>query len=124
MTDERDVPRWVRVLSGLGVSREQRERYARLAIDDRGHGYDEFGAHREGATIAHLATNFLYEKWFRVESRGHEHIPASGPVIIAANHSGTLPFDAMMLYADLLRRTEPPRLPRAVADGFVAGLPW
>ncbi len=69
-------------------------------------------------------TNFLYERWFRVISRGHENIPASGPVIIAANHSGTLPFDAGMVYADLLRRTDPPRLPRAIADSFVAGLPW
>lgn len=114
----------MKVLTGFGVDRRERERYARLAIDDRGHGYDDFGAHQAGAAIAHLATDFLYEKWFRVESRGHAHIPATGPVIIAANHSGTLPFDAMMIYADLLRRTEPPRLPRAVADSFVAGLPW
>lgn len=106
------------------MSAKTRARYGELPIDDRGHGYDAFGAHRDGAAIGHATTEFLYRYWFRVKSIGHAHIPAKGPVIVAANHSGTLPFDAMMVYADLLRRTDPPRLPRAVADSFVAGLPW
>ena len=93
-------------------------------LAEESHGYDVFGAHADGASFAHFVTSFLYDRWFRVQSDGHENIPASGPVIVAANHSGTLPFDAMMLYADLLRRTDPPRLPRVVADSFVAGLPF
>lgn len=92
--------------------------------DDLSHGYDVFGAHPDGAAIAHILTRFLYERWFRVQSVGHAHIPCEGPVIVAANHSGTLPFDAMMIYADLLRWTDPPRLPRVVTDSFVAGLPF
>lgn len=122
--DDRDVPQWMRLLTELAVRGGRRERYARLALADAGHGYDVFGAHRAGAAFADIATGPLYEHYFRVESRGHEHIPSQGPVIVAANHSGTLPFDAMMIYADLLRRTDPPRLPRAIADTFVAALPW
>ncbi len=122
--DDRDVPGWVRLLTELAVPRTRRERYARLSLADAGHGYDVFGAHREGAALADLMTGPLYEHYFRVDSRGHEYIPGSGPVIVAANHSGTLPFDAMMIYADLLRRTDPPRLPRAIADTFVAAMPW
>lgn len=121
--DTRDTPGWVRFLTRVGVPKAQRRRFETL-LEEYHHGYDSFGAHREGAAFAHAFTNFLYERWFRVLSQGHENIPASGPVIIAANHSGTLPFDAMMIYADLLRRTDPPRLPRAIADSFVAGLPW
>ncbi|KAB7746456.1 glycerol acyltransferase [Nostocoides sp. F2B08] len=38
----------------------------------------------------------LYEKWFRVEVRGIENIPASGGALIVANHSGTVPVDGLM----------------------------
>ena len=102
----------------------QRERLDALRFDDLGQGWDTFGASREGAALADVLLRVLYESWFRVESRGAEHVPAEGPVIVAANHSGTLPFDAAMLYLDLLRQTDPPRLPRAIADRFVPALPF
>lgn len=38
----------------------------------------------------------LYQHWFRVEVRGAENIPADGGALIVANHSGTLPLDALM----------------------------
>ncbi|MGI9092250.1 MAG: lysophospholipid acyltransferase family protein [Mycobacteriales bacterium] len=38
----------------------------------------------------------LYEKWFRVEVRGIENIPASGGALVVANHSGTIALDALM----------------------------
>ncbi len=39
----------------------------------------------------------LYRTWFRVRMRGLEHIPAAGPALVVANHSGVLPLDAIML---------------------------
>ena len=39
----------------------------------------------------------LYRTWFRVRMRGLEHIPAVGPALVVANHSGVLPLDAIML---------------------------
>ncbi|HSA50508.1 MAG TPA: lysophospholipid acyltransferase family protein [Yinghuangia sp.] len=38
----------------------------------------------------------LYDKYFRVEVRGLEHVPDEGGALIVANHSGTLPLDALM----------------------------
>jgi len=38
----------------------------------------------------------LAEKWFRIEVRGIEHIPAEGGALLVANHSGTVPLDALM----------------------------
>lgn len=38
----------------------------------------------------------LYHKWFRVETIGIEHVPAKGGALLVANHSGTLPLDALM----------------------------
>src|SRR6202000_1908375 len=37
----------------------------------------------------------LYQKWFRVDVLGAHHLPTTGGALIVANHSGTLPLDAM-----------------------------
>ncbi len=38
----------------------------------------------------------LYDKWFRVETRGLDNVPDVGGALIVANHSGTIPIDAIM----------------------------
>ena len=38
----------------------------------------------------------LYERWFRVEVRGLDHVPAAGGALVVANHSGTIALDALM----------------------------
>lgn len=39
----------------------------------------------------------VYDKYFRVEVKGIENIPADGGALIVANHSGTLPWDGLMM---------------------------
>lgn len=93
-------------------------------MPDAGHGFDAFGLNRQWVDFGVGLMRGMYDYWFRVKSYGHAHIPASGPVIVAANHSGTLPFDAMMLWADIVQKSEPLRVPRIVADHFVPNLPF
>ncbi len=50
----------------------------------------------------------LYEKWFRVEAIGMHNVPARGGALIVANHSGTLPLDALMT-AFAVRNDHPAR---------------
>ena len=38
----------------------------------------------------------LYEKWFRVETRGIENVPSEGGALVVANHSGTIALDSVM----------------------------
>ncbi|MQA13667.1 MAG: hypothetical protein GEV09_05690 [Pseudonocardiaceae bacterium] len=38
----------------------------------------------------------LYRTWFRVEAIGMRHVPDAGGALVVANHSGTLPLDALM----------------------------
>ena len=38
----------------------------------------------------------LYDKWFRVETRGLDNVPDTGGALVVANHSGTIPVDALM----------------------------
>ena len=40
---------------------------------------------------------FLYERYWRVEVTGAEHLPADGAALLVANHSGAIPFDGAML---------------------------
>ncbi len=101
----------------------ERVRLEEVRIADAGHGFDPFGLNIDGVALGLTVTRFLYERWFRVESRGIEHVPRAGGAILAANHSGTLPFDAAMIWADVARRTDPPRVVRPVMDHFVGELP-
>ena len=100
------------------------ERLESLHFADLGHGYDAFGAHRDWVRVSLALTRWLYDTYFRVTSRGAEHIPESGAAILASNHSGTIPIDGTMLYCDVVSQTNPPRLPRPVADVFVPKLPF
>jgi 1-acyl-sn-glycerol-3-phosphate acyltransferase len=58
---------------------------------------DEFGFDRE-ITEEFLLTALkpLAEKWFRIEVKGAENIPATGGALLVSNHSGTVPVDALM----------------------------
>jgi 1-acyl-sn-glycerol-3-phosphate acyltransferase len=100
-------------------------RLARQApFHDAGHGYDVFGLHPPTLAAAVRAGAPLCDWYFRVESQGIEHVPAAGAAILVANHGGVLPVDAAVMCMDVLRRTEPPRIPRAIADHFVPRLPF
>jgi 1-acyl-sn-glycerol-3-phosphate acyltransferase len=100
-----------------------RARIGAAPFFDEGYGFDVFGLHPPALARAVALGGFVYERYFRVDSAGAERIPATGPVILVANHGGALPVDAAMLCLDVLRRTDPPRIPRAVADHFVPRLP-
>ncbi len=101
----------------------ERERLKGLVFADAGHGYDPFGLHPDFVAFGEALTAPLYDRYFRVESSGHEHIPASGAAVLAANHSGAVPFDSAMIWTDVVRHTNPPRVPRPVADHFVPMIP-
>ncbi len=91
---------------------------------DAGHGYDAFGLHPPSLARAIALARPIYQHYFRVSSHGARHVPPSGPAIVVANHSGALPMDSAMLCLDLLLHTDPPRIPRAIADRFLPLLPF
>lgn len=58
---------------------------------------DEFGFDPDLTdNVLLAAARPLYSSWFRVEARGLAHVPDSGSALVVANHSGTLPLDAVM----------------------------
>ena len=117
------LPSLARLIANAMLPEAERERLKRLLYADAGHGYDAFGLHPDYIAFGEVLTAPLYDKYFRVRSRGHEHIPQRGAAVLAVNHSGAIPVDGMMVWADVLRHTEPPRVARAVADHFVPMIP-
>jgi 1-acyl-sn-glycerol-3-phosphate acyltransferase len=66
--------------------------------------HDPFDADWARSIMA-TAIEPLLRLWFRAEIVGAEHIPGTGPVILAANHSGNaFPYDAIALDALLWSR--------------------
>jgi 1-acyl-sn-glycerol-3-phosphate acyltransferase len=58
---------------------------------------DEFGFDVELTERFLLAAvRPLADKWFRVEVRGADNIPADGGALVVSNHSGTVPMDGLM----------------------------
>ena len=86
--------------------------------------YDRFGFSPDAIKKAFPVFHALYRVYFRVRSEGHENIPTEGPVVLAANHGGLLPFDAAMGIVDITLNTDPPRLVRSIVDRWAGGLPW
>jgi len=86
--------------------------------------YDVFGFSPDTLRRSFPYLRALYRYYFRVESRGHEHLPPTGPAILAANHGGLFPFDAAMTVIDVALHSDPPRLARSVVDRWAGGLPF
>jgi 1-acyl-sn-glycerol-3-phosphate acyltransferase len=85
---------------------------------------DEFGFDPElNAAVFMPAALALYRQWFRVRMRGLEHVPAGGPALVVANHSGVLPLDAIMLQAGLFADHPAHRNLRLLGADLVYALP-
>ncbi|MBS1106604.1 MAG: phospholipid/glycerol acyltransferase [Deltaproteobacteria bacterium] len=87
-------------------------------------GWDRFGLSRSALAQAFPFFYALYKLYFRVQSADHAKIPSTGPIVLAANHGGLLPFDGAMAVLDVLLHTEPPRLPRAIVERWAGTLPF
>lgn len=85
---------------------------------------DSFGLDREYRAAWGPAMRFLFERYWRVEVSGIEHVPATGPALVVANHSGAGPADAFMLAVALDLRHPARRCLRVLYDKFVDVLPW
>ncbi len=87
-------------------------------------GYDPWGFNVDANKITAALFRPIYEKYFRVEVHGIDNVPAEGPVLIIANHSGQLPIDGLLIGYALGTREKQPRLPRAMIERFFPTVPY
>ncbi|MCC5480101.1 lysophospholipid acyltransferase family protein [Streptomyces sp. NPDC059680] len=104
-----------RVAAGLAFLRR------RLTGD---YGVDDFGYDEELTDQVLMSLlRPVYEKYFRVEVKGIENIPAKGGALIVANHSGTLPLDGLMMQVAVHDHHPADRHLRLLAADLVFVLP-
>jgi len=124
MTDAgrlRDALRaWTFELGGPGTQ----ERLEKLTPPANEFGVDPYGFDADFTVAALAPLVWLYRKYFRVRTTGLEKVPGEGRVLLVANHSGQLPFDAAMLGVSLLVDKDPPRAARALVEKWVPRLPF
>jgi 1-acyl-sn-glycerol-3-phosphate acyltransferase len=85
---------------------------------------DDFGLDPAFEELVEPLFAFLYRRWWRVETRGLENVPASGPALVVANHSGAMfPYDGAMLKMALRLEHPAARELRPLVDDFVFEMP-
>lgn len=88
------------------------------------YGEDEWGFDSEFADTVEPFAAFLYERWWRVHAAGAEKVPAHGRALLAANHAGILPWDAVMVSMAIMREHPLPRQPRFLVLDWAFRLPY
>jgi 1-acyl-sn-glycerol-3-phosphate acyltransferase len=111
---------WTFELGGPGTQ----ARLEKLTPPKNEFGVDPYGFDVDYLTSAIAPLLWLYRRYFRVETHGIDNVPAEGRVLLVANHSGQLPFDAAMIDIALLVDRDPPRAARALVDTWVPTLPF
>jgi 1-acyl-sn-glycerol-3-phosphate acyltransferase len=99
-------------------------RWRQLAMWGRSDVVDDFGRDPRATARWEWLFEFLYSRWFRVETTGLEHVPPRGRALLVANHAGSLPYDsAMVMHA--VRRDHPARRDvRPLVEDTVFHLPF
>jgi 1-acyl-sn-glycerol-3-phosphate acyltransferase len=114
------LTRWTLDLGGPGT----RARLETLTPPRNEYGVDPYGLDVDFAVAAIAPLLWLYKRYFRVQMHGIDRVPGEGRVVIVANHSGQLPFDAAMIEVGLLIEKDPPRVARALVEKWVPTLPF
>lgn len=84
---------------------------------------DEFGMDPVLVKMLRPVFTFLYDNWWRVEVKGIKNIPPKGKAMIVANHSGMLPYDAVMTNMAVFREHPKKRNVRFLVADFVDNFP-
>lgn len=68
--------------------------------------------------------NYVYFDYFRVDTRGIEHVPMEGPAVLASNHGGAaIPYDAIMLQMAVTNEAPVPRRVRVIGTEIFNMIP-
>jgi 1-acyl-sn-glycerol-3-phosphate acyltransferase len=69
-------------------------------------------------------SEFLFNKYWRIEVEGLENVPSQGPCLLVSNHSGMLPFDAWMIQFAVQELHPAGRFVRFLLEEWFTTLPF
>lgn len=98
--------------------------WGKLGMRGRSEEVDDFGYDPVYEERLRPFFNFLYSTYFRVETEGLENVPSEGRCLLVANHSGTLPYDGVMLKTAVKREHPSKRDVRWLAEDFIFHFPF
>lgn len=99
-------------------------KWGRLAMRGRSEEVDDFGFDPIYEQKFRTVLEFLYSKYFRVETTGIERIPSHGRCLLVANHSGTVPLDGVMLKTAVKLEHPGGRDVRWLTEDFIYHMPY
>jgi 1-acyl-sn-glycerol-3-phosphate acyltransferase len=100
------------------------QKWGRKGLRSRAEEVDEFGLDRSFEAKLRPVLDFIYRRYFRIQTEGIENVPSEGRAVVVGNHSGSIPIDGLMLRTAL--RTDHPasRDLRWLAEDFLFYLPF
>ena len=101
-----------------------RRKYHEFSLSMRSEEVDAFGFDPIFDRFVRPVFEFLYTKYWRVETYGISNIPKSGPCLMVGNHSGSLPYDATMLKMAVLKEHTAHREVRFMVEDFLFHFPF
>jgi len=111
-----DLNRIMEVVQFIYQQRELARRGSDYAVDD-------FGFDPEWTESFLTVFKALYRDYWRVETTGVEHVPATGRALLVANHAGVLPWDGTMIKTSVFSEHAHPRHVRALVASQFMGMP-
>lgn len=103
---------------------ELRARLGHVGMRERSGEVDEFGMEFDLVERLGPLQDFLAERYWRIEVRGAEFVPASGPALYIVNRSGLLPYDGWILAHLVARIAGEGRRPRFMVEEELIALPF
>src|SRR5215469_169510 len=103
---------------------ELRRRVNSFGMSERSGEVDEFGMDELVLRRAEPVLDFLMDRWWRVEVKGTENLPHPGGCLLAANGSGLLPYDGLMISHALGRGQPCDARPRFLVADWLITLPF
>jgi 1-acyl-sn-glycerol-3-phosphate acyltransferase len=100
------------------------QQWSRIGMRNRSERVDDFGLDLTYEASARPVLEALCDKYFRIEVEGAENIPAEGRVLLIGNHSGTLPWDGLMLRTALRKCHPAQRASRWLVEDHVFHAPF
>jgi hypothetical protein len=100
------------------------QKWGRKGLRSRAEEVDEFGLDRSFEVKLRPVLDFVYRRYFRIQTEGIENVPSEGRAVLVGNHSGTIPIDGMMLRAALRLDHPASRDLRWLAEDFLFYLPF
>jgi 1-acyl-sn-glycerol-3-phosphate acyltransferase len=99
--------------------------YKQQELAWRGPDYvvDEFGFDPQFTESFLPLFQALYRDYWRIETTGVQHVPATGRALLVSNHAGVLPWDGTMIKTAVFSEHPHPRHVRALVASTFMGMP-